>query len=80
MKWGGFKPLLADAVVAHLEPIQQKYNEVGATGEAEGQREGKGRDGMGRDGGWMVDGGWCMRLLCAECCPCRVCLPSLVHH
>lgn len=28
MKWGAFKPLLADAVVAHLEPIQQKYNEV----------------------------------------------------
>lgn len=28
MKWGGFKPLLADAVVAHLEPIQNKYNEV----------------------------------------------------
>lgn len=28
MQWGAFKPLLADAVVAHLEPIQRKYNEV----------------------------------------------------
>lgn len=25
MTWGTFKPLLADALVAHLEPIQQKY-------------------------------------------------------
>jgi len=25
MSWGTFKPLLADALVAHLEPIQQKY-------------------------------------------------------
>ena len=28
MNWGTFKPLLADAVVAHLEPIQKKYFEV----------------------------------------------------
>ena len=28
LSWGTFKPLLADAVVAHLEPIQQKYYEV----------------------------------------------------
>eukprot|EP00803_Ostreobium_quekettii_P005672 evm.model.scf_1147.1 EVM.evm.TU.scf_1147.1 scf_1147:1071-4587(+) len=28
MRWGGFKPILADAVVAHLEPIQQKYRDV----------------------------------------------------
>lgn len=28
MSWGSFKPVLADAVVAHLEPIQKKYNEV----------------------------------------------------
>lgn len=28
LSWGQFKPLLADAVVAHLEPIQTKYNEV----------------------------------------------------
>ena len=28
--WGTFKPLLADAIVAHLEPIQQKYAEVAA--------------------------------------------------
>jgi tryptophanyl-tRNA synthetase len=28
MSWGTFKPLLADAVVAHIEPIQMKYNEV----------------------------------------------------
>mmetsp|Transcript_11464 Transcript_11464/g.14978 ORF Transcript_11464/g.14978 Transcript_11464/m.14978 type:complete len:420 (+) Transcript_11464:88-1347(+) len=28
MNWGTFKPLLADAVVNHLEPIQAKYNEV----------------------------------------------------
>ncbi|GMH44107.1 hypothetical protein BSKO_12041 [Bryopsis sp. KO-2023] len=28
MKWGQFKPLLADAIVAHLEPVQNKYREV----------------------------------------------------
>jgi tryptophanyl-tRNA synthetase len=28
MTWGGFKPILADAVVAHIEPIQKRYNEV----------------------------------------------------
>eukprot|EP00590_Aulacoseira_subarctica_P008738 CAMPEP_0172426090 /NCGR_PEP_ID=MMETSP1064-20121228/35697_1 /TAXON_ID=202472 /ORGANISM="Aulacoseira subarctica , Strain CCAP 1002/5" /LENGTH=446 /DNA_ID=CAMNT_0013169467 /DNA_START=96 /DNA_END=1436 /DNA_ORIENTATION=+ len=28
LSWGTFKPLLADAVVAHLEPIQQRYYEV----------------------------------------------------
>lgn len=28
LSWGEFKPLLADAVVAHLEPIQQKYHEI----------------------------------------------------
>lgn len=28
MNWGTFKPLLADAVVAHLTPIQKKYSEV----------------------------------------------------
>lgn len=28
MSWGEFKPLLADAVVAHLEPIQKRYSEV----------------------------------------------------
>ena len=28
MSWGEFKPLLADAVVAHLEPIQQRYHAV----------------------------------------------------
>lgn len=26
--WGDFKPLLADAIVAHLEPIQKRYNEL----------------------------------------------------
>jgi tryptophanyl-tRNA synthetase len=30
MTWGEFKPKLADAVVAHLEPIQQRYHEVRA--------------------------------------------------
>ena len=30
MKWGEFKPLLAEAVVAHLEPIQKRYAEVRA--------------------------------------------------
>ena len=30
LSWGAFKPRLADAVVAHLEPIQQKYAEVAA--------------------------------------------------
>jgi tryptophanyl-tRNA synthetase len=28
MSWGEFKPLLADAIIAHLEPIQNKYHEV----------------------------------------------------
>jgi len=28
MSWGEFKPLLAEAVVAHLEPIQIRYHEV----------------------------------------------------
>jgi tryptophanyl-tRNA synthetase len=28
MSWGSFKPILADAVVAHIEPIQKKYKEV----------------------------------------------------
>ncbi len=28
MGWGQFKPLLTDATIAHLEPIQQKYNEI----------------------------------------------------
>ena len=28
MRWGDFKPRLADALVAHLEPIQARYNEV----------------------------------------------------
>lgn len=28
MRWGAFKPLLADAVVEHLRPIQARYNEV----------------------------------------------------
>mmetsp|Transcript_8706 Transcript_8706/g.22382 ORF Transcript_8706/g.22382 Transcript_8706/m.22382 type:complete len:434 (-) Transcript_8706:126-1427(-) len=29
-RWGDFKPLLTDAVVAHLEPIQARYAEVRA--------------------------------------------------
>ncbi|CAL5222145.1 g4467 [Coccomyxa viridis] len=28
MSWGEFKPLLADAVIAHLEPLQQRYNAI----------------------------------------------------
>ena len=28
MRWGDFKPRLADALVAHLEPIQRRYAEV----------------------------------------------------
>lgn len=30
LTWGEFKPLLADAIIAHLEPIQTKYAEVRA--------------------------------------------------
>jgi tryptophanyl-tRNA synthetase len=30
MSWGEFKPLLADAIVAHLEPIQIRYHEIRA--------------------------------------------------
>jgi len=33
LSWGEFKPLLADAIVAHLEPIQSKYAEVRADDE-----------------------------------------------
>ena len=25
MRWGEFKPLLADALVAHLDPMQKRY-------------------------------------------------------
>ena len=28
LSWGDFKPLLADAIVAHLEPIQKKYASI----------------------------------------------------
>ena len=28
MNWGAFKPKLAEAIVAHLKPIQARYNEV----------------------------------------------------
>jgi len=28
MSWGEFKPVLADAIVAHLEPIQTRYKEI----------------------------------------------------
>lgn len=28
MRWGPFKSILADAVVAHLQPIQQQYAAV----------------------------------------------------
>ena len=28
MKWGTFKPVLTDAVINHLEPIQLKYKQV----------------------------------------------------
>lgn len=28
LSWGGFKPLLADALVAHLSPIQKRYSEI----------------------------------------------------
>lgn len=30
LTWGEFKPKLADAIIAHLEPIQQRYHEVRA--------------------------------------------------
>lgn len=28
MNWGTFKPLLADAIINHLEPIQKRYKEI----------------------------------------------------
>ena len=28
MNWGQFKPVLAEAIINHLEPIQQRYYEV----------------------------------------------------
>ena len=28
MNWGAFKPKLAEAIIAHLEPIQARYTEV----------------------------------------------------
>jgi tryptophanyl-tRNA synthetase len=30
MKWGEFKPKLAEAIVEHLRPIQRRYAEVRA--------------------------------------------------
>jgi tryptophanyl-tRNA synthetase len=30
MSWGSFKPILGDAVIAHLEPIQKRYAEIRA--------------------------------------------------
>jgi tryptophanyl-tRNA synthetase len=33
MAWGEFKPLLADALIRHLEPIQTRYAEVRADDE-----------------------------------------------
>ena len=33
MAWGEFKPLLAEALIAHLEPIQKRYEEVRADDE-----------------------------------------------
>ena len=30
LRWGDFKPQLADALVAMLEPIQQRYQEIRA--------------------------------------------------
>jgi len=26
--WGTFKPLLTEATIAHLEPLQKRYNEI----------------------------------------------------
>lgn len=42
--WGTFKPLLADAIVAHLEPVQKRYHELAAEPEylAQVLREGAG--------------------------------------
>jgi len=28
LRWGDFKPLLAEAIVAHLQPIQERYHEI----------------------------------------------------
>ena len=28
LSWGAFKPVLADAVIAHLAPLQQRYADV----------------------------------------------------
>ena len=28
MQWGTFKPLLAEAIVQHLDPIQTRYREI----------------------------------------------------
>lgn len=28
LTWGKFKPMLADAIVAHIEPIQKRYDEI----------------------------------------------------
>jgi len=33
MSWGEFKPKLAEAIIAHLEPIQKRYNELRADDE-----------------------------------------------
>ncbi|KAH6555307.1 hypothetical protein KP509_1Z265900 [Ceratopteris richardii] len=28
LSWGQFKPLLTDALISHLEPIQKRYTEI----------------------------------------------------
>lgn len=28
LNWGAFKPKVADAIIAHLDPIQARYKEV----------------------------------------------------
>jgi tryptophanyl-tRNA synthetase len=35
MSWGEFKPVLADAIVAHLQPIQERYAQIRANGDAD---------------------------------------------
>ena len=54
-RWGDFKPILADAVVAHLEPIQQRYKEVRAEPGYLEDVLAKGAEGAEATANWTLD-------------------------
>mmetsp|Transcript_16402 Transcript_16402/g.45716 ORF Transcript_16402/g.45716 Transcript_16402/m.45716 type:complete len:424 (-) Transcript_16402:128-1399(-) len=54
-RWGDFKPMLADAVIAHLEPIQQRYLEVRAESGYLEDVLAKGAEEAERTANWTLD-------------------------